>query len=192
MKQDTHAVFIKDNGSSHYRLFADGKGFSEALKISNKKNVSFVQCRAINGEEDCLDIVRGDKITFTNCVFEPSEDKPRTRTIATIKGGATNVEFIDCLFRTENKTRFPWQISVGDYTIYDREKTTPKTTVKIRNAFTGGLRTVDTNGPKPRVLVLNGVVDADDSVKVWKVPSILVKLLFAFQRRFGDRRKPTA
>lgn len=187
MIEDTNALNVPKDGMTYYRISVDGTGLSEAVKISNKNNVKLTECRLLGGNEDCLDIVRGSNHEFHGCCFIPSR---KTRTMVTIKGGAKGIVLQNCMFRTSEKTKYPWDISIGDYTIYDKYKTTPKTEVKIREAVTGGRRTANTNGPKPIVLVLNGEVDADHSVRVWKVPTIFVRILFQFQRWFGDKREP--
>jgi len=178
---DTHAHQIHESNSEHRGLHIDGTGYSEAIKLSNRNKVTVKESTFIGGNEDCLDIVRGNLIRFETCAFRPGS---KTRTLCTIKGGASDVRLVNCFFDTKKKTRWPWHISVGDYTIYDRDKATPPTQVFISQA--------EYSKRKPIVLVLNGQVQSDGTVRIFKLPTTVVGILFWLNRKFGDKRKPKA
>lgn len=179
---DSHAYKVTRDGENLSGLIVKGQGHDEAIKISNLTNIRISKSMFIGGEEDCLDIVRGDNIRFKECSFMPSK---KTRTLCTIKGGATNVSLSGCHFDTEKKTRFPWHISVGDFTIYENDKETrPKHLTQVH------ISKATYSGKKPIVLVFKGVVYADKTVRVIQIPAFIVGIYFQLNRWFGDKRKP--
>jgi len=95
----------------------DGGGAAEGLKLSFCKNVSVRNTQVFGGYEDCVDIVRGENISFENCTFFAG---PRTKQHITCKGGAKNITFKNCKFI--GSFRNWWDgacIDLGNWTDYD-------------------------------------------------------------------------
>jgi len=172
-KKDTHGMVLYDNDNilnmsiKHY-------GVSEALKSSNRTNVTVSGCFIFGGVEDVVDVVRGDAV-FTNCTIATELNSKQH---VTVKGGAT-VTFINCNFvGLHSPTKDP-TISVGDFTIYDGvQKNRPKSKVILHNCIAN-----DTQTQPIHIKCMHGTCEYSNTLaKVTKYPSFLVKLYFAVCR----------
>jgi hypothetical protein len=164
---DTHAYILRSN-TRYTNLVIDGKDDSEAIKGSNRTNSTVDGFMAIAGYEDGIDCVRGSNYTFRNGEIHSSK---RTRTHITIKGGVKRYTFQN--IELYGLTRFPWQISIGDHTIYNKGK--------LLNTDGGFIDSVHrANGKPVRILVLDGTVPecVNGNYIIWRVPRFLVKLWF--------------
>lgn len=97
----------------------DGHGFSEGLKVTNTPEAIVANKRIIGGSEDCIDIVRTGHAHIRDSCLVASE---RTRTFITAKGGGQRLIFSGLLFIGD--TRW-WDVSLGDWTIYNQDPTLP-------------------------------------------------------------------
>lgn len=104
----------------------DGTGRREALKGSQLEHNIIARCRLIGGYEDCLDIVRGYKVNIEDCQMIAGD---RTRTHITLKGGMHTVTLRRITFF--GRTRWPWDVSLGDWTGYDMVKRPPMGNVAL-------------------------------------------------------------
>lgn len=88
--------FVGDQGGATYRAdqfsdqlnaegVLDGRGYDDALKLSNASNVTFDSWPILGGDEDCVDVNRGSSIRVDGQFW------PRGSRVATIKGGAKDV-----------------------------------------------------------------------------------------------------
>lgn len=91
----------------------DGTYDAEAIKVTHCEGLELAHKHAIGGREDCLDVVRSTGLLFRDAVLWASSG---TRTFITAKGGG-NHEFRDILLI--GRTRWPWDISLGDWTLYN-------------------------------------------------------------------------
>lgn len=95
----------------------DGGGATEGLKLSFCRNVIVRNSQIMGGSEDCVDIVRGENITFDNCTFFANPD---TKQHITCKGGAKNITFKNCKFVGSFKCWWNGAcIDLGNWTDYD-------------------------------------------------------------------------
>ena len=95
----------------------DGRGGSEGLKLSCCRNIKIQNSQFFGGNEDCVDIVRGENIFFYNCTFSAGPD---TKQHVTIKGGARNITFKKCKFKNSFKSWWNGAcIDLGNWTDYD-------------------------------------------------------------------------
>ena len=95
----------------------DGGGATEGLKLSFCRNVIVQNSQIFGGSEDCVDIVRGENITFDNCTFFANPD---TKQHITCKGGAKNITFKNCKFVGSFKCWWNGAcIDLGNWTDYD-------------------------------------------------------------------------
>ena len=95
----------------------DGGGASEGLKLSFCRNIKIQNSQFFGGSEDCVDIVRGENISFYNCTFFANPD---TKQHVTIKGGARNITFKNCKFINSFKSWWNGAcIDIGNWTDYD-------------------------------------------------------------------------
>lgn len=166
---DTHHTFLKSN-----RILADrqcdGTTYAEAIKGSNHHHTGIQRFRAYSGREECIDVVRGRFYQFVEGTLM-SNQPTRGRTFITIKGGVNG-----CLLHNlmlYGKTRWPWDISLGDHTIYGYD-TGPCTNIVINH--------VRHEDPlkKVTILVLHSHVPKclNGNYRIIKVPKWIVKLLF--------------
>lgn len=94
----------------------NGSGVSEGLKLSFCRNVYVDNCTIFGGYEDCVDIVRGENITFKNCKFISQKSKQHI----TAKGGVKNLSFINCTFVNSFSKFYDGAcIDLGNWTDYD-------------------------------------------------------------------------
>jgi hypothetical protein len=70
--------------------------------------------RILGGYEDCLDVVRGKDFELRDLHMFADQ---RTRTFITLKGGIQGYTLRDITL--EGETRWPWDVSLGDWTDYD-------------------------------------------------------------------------
>jgi len=179
--KDTH-VYVIERDNEHYqnlKLYSNPQ-YSEILKMSNRENVTVSSSYIGSGYEDCIDIVRGYNITLRDLTLS-SRKNSKARTYITIKGSCKGVNITD--IQLVGDTRYPWDISLGDWTIYDADPQRPlMRDVVIRNVN-------HISGRPVRVLCLYcETPDVDSSVKLIKVPMFLVKIWFALKRLLPGRK----
>ena len=169
--KDTHGYTLKNKEIlSLSEIRGDNK--SEALKSSNNIGVIVEGCHIYGGNEDCLDIVRGEA-KIINTKFYPENSQQAV----TIKGSAL-VYLRNCKIYGNPKG---YDFSIGDFTIYDAvQENRMKTKVVLQNC-----KAVDSVG-KPRSIKIK-VIHGDCEVyntksKVRKFPAFLVKIYFKIMR----------
>ena len=163
----------------------DGNGFAEGLKLSMWYDMVVKDCEIIGGREDCVDIVRGGRLTFERCRFISNGD---TKQHMTIKGGVKDILIKDCVF--VGNYRNWWDgacIDLGNWTDYDDvprpfNRNIVVSGCKMENMTTRNLcRVLYSEWPQ--------VSNCDGRVLV--VPKLFVKLFFFLQRKgwVGKRRR---
>lgn len=127
MDVDTHKKAIADHTESPYSdieaelINATGATlYDEALKITHSLDITVSNKTLIGGTEDCLDCVRTGKLSVSNCIMNASK---HTRVFITDKGGGTEHIYTDIIL--DGKTRWPWDLSFGDWTNYNSQKDWP-------------------------------------------------------------------
>lgn len=155
----------------------DANGVAEGLKLSYCNDVTVTDCTIIGGYEDCVDIVRGSNIKFINCRFIAKN----TKTHFTIKGGATNIQIIDCEFDGEYKSLFDGAcVDLGNWSNYDVDDRPKTRGIVIKNCKLTNFRwfkkvlTRRLYAKSPTVLNTPGFV--------LNVPSFFVKLFWKLRR----------
>lgn len=120
--QDSSALaFSWSPGQERYSLSIkeceiDGRGVSEGLKLSFCRNAEVRDCIIRGGYEDCVDIVRGENISFKNCKFISQNSKQHI----TAKGGVKNLSFNNCTFVNSFSKFYDGAcIDLGNWTDYD-------------------------------------------------------------------------
>lgn len=176
---DTHSFVIERSNEVYRNLkLYSSESYSEILKISNHENVTVTNSYIGGGNEDCIDVVRGKNIVFSDLVLSSLRGKG-TRTFITIKGGVSDVIIKN--INLIGKTRYPWDISLGDWTIYDADKNHPPVkNIRIEHV------SHDTGRPI-RVLCVHSEIPkiVGKNVKIIRVPPILVKIWFSLKRFFS-------
>lgn len=170
--KDTHKLKLEWN-KEYSGLVLDGTGYAETLKASAGENITVRDFSIIGGYEDCIDCVQGTNYTFADGSLLAG---PKTRTFITLKGGINGVILKNLVL--SGKCRWPWDISLGDHTIYNKGKLMNQQNILIED-----VRRTD---PKRRVRVL--VLDSEapvvinSSVMIIKVPRWIVWLLMKLKR----------
>jgi hypothetical protein len=163
----------------------DGLGVAEGLKLSFCRNVKVIDSTIIGGYEDCVDIVRGENITFENCDFIANSG---TKQHITCKCGAKNIVFKNCNFI--GSFRNWWDGACidlgnwGDYDDVDRPKVRGVSIIncKLKNVMFPILyRRLYSNTPRVKSSSGFGL----------RVPNIFVKIFWLLQRKelIGKRRR---
>jgi len=163
----------------------DGGGASEGLKLSFCRNVVVRNSQIMGGSEDCVDIVRGENITFDNCTFFANTD---TKQHITCKGGAKNITFKNCKFIGSFKNWWDGAcIDLGNWTDYD-DVDRPK----VRNVQIINCTLQDVSCPilYRRLYAETPTVKNTKGFK-FKVPNLFVSIFWFLQRKgwVGKRRK---
>jgi len=175
--KDTHGYALSENEILSLKEI-NGMGKSEALKSSNNINVIIEGCQIYAGNEDCLDIVRGN-VKVVNTKFHPHE----TQQTVTVKGSAL-VYFRNCSIMGEPKG---FDFSIGDFTIYDAIQDRPKTRVIIQNC-----KAFDSKGKqrKVKVKLLHGECEIyNTKCKFVKFPDFLVKIYFWVMKQLISKQR---
>ena len=105
-------------------------GVAEGLKLSNVWDVNVKNCIISGGYEDCVDIVRGGRITFDGCVFVALNTKHHF----TIKCQVSQVTIKNSLFL--NPFRHWWDgacIDLGNWSDYDIDDLPKTKGIRIEN-----------------------------------------------------------
>jgi len=166
MKPDTNAFFLWSD-QRYNDIHVDGIGHAEAIKGSNKANVNVFNFTAIGGYEDVIDCVRGKSYAFVDGELSTG---PNTRTFITLKGGINGVLLKNLTLVGDCK--YPWDISLGDHTIYNKRKLLNQKKIVMR-----GVRRA--NGKPIKILVLDSEVpDCDFPVKIYRLPKFLLRIWF--------------
>tara|TARA_Y100000004_G_scaffold43674_1_gene47883 strand:- start:13187 stop:13852 length:666 start_codon:yes stop_codon:yes gene_type:complete len=162
----------------------DGSLGGEGLKISFCYNVYVEGCTIIGGVEDCVDIVRGGDITFCDCKFISNNTKQHI----TVKGGAKNINFINCTFVGDYSCWWDGAfIDLGNWTDYD-DVNRPR----VRNVKIEGCKIEDSKRRVlSRVLYSERPDVKNSSGSVFKVPSLFLAIFWLGQRLglLGKRRR---
>ncbi len=163
----------------------DGTGVAEGLKLSFCRNVKVVDSTIIGGYEDCVDMVRGENITFENCTFIA---KNGTKQHITCKGGAKNVSFKDCKFI--GSFRNWWDgacIDLGNWGDYD-DVVRPK----VRNISITNCSMENVSFPILYRRLYSETPRVESSFGLgFRVPTLFVKTFWFLQRKelIGKRRR---
>jgi hypothetical protein len=179
---DNHAYVVP--GSDLFLIIdtvIDACGASEALKMSNLRNVTI---RGIGdkrlirgGVEEPLDVVRGSNLVFDNLVFEQAAESRQT---VTIKGGVRGWTLWGCTGVRK--------VVLGDYCIYASAGGT--------DPVSDGCISTPVGEPKPTVICIHaeppdaGKVNLDlwfyrrcQHANVWVVPKLAVWAYFLVRRK---------
>jgi len=162
---DTHGYVLKD-GLVESGLYVRSGEYSEALKGSNLKASGAIGFNVVGGEEDGIDCVRGSGYWFSDGVIEAGN---RTRTFVTLKGGIDGVVLKDV--ELVGKCRWPWQVSLGDHTIYNKGRL-----MGMRGVVLDGVRRGDGKAVWVLVLDCEKPECRNGKYRVVKVPKWLVWL----------------
>jgi len=169
-------------------VFRGNKEYSETLKFSLCRNV-FVSRMTIEGSrEDCLDIVRGENYTFDRCTFIIRPKVAKTARHITVKGGAKNILFDNCLFI--GRGFWPWQLQLGDWTDYDIRDRFPTRDITLDNCVSTlpeGLTTLSIYAEKPKTTW--NVSTSGTKYRTWKLWPPLRKAYWQFKRLTNSERK---
>lgn len=163
----------------------DGGGASEGLKLSFCRNVTVKNSQIMGGCEDCVDIVRGENITFENCTFFANPD---TKQHITCKGGAKNITFKNCKFVGSFKNWWDGAcIDLGNWTDYDDVDRPMVRNVNIENCI---MQDVGTRILYRRLYSETPTISNTQGFQ-FNVPRIFVKLFWWLQRKgaIGPRRR---
>lgn len=175
MSKDTHKYILENDNTTYSGLdfYPSDLTYSELVKGSLRRNIIIKDSRVAGGKEDCIDLVRGENIKIEN-VFLSSE---KSRTYITAKGGIKGLHLKNLQFN--GKSRYPWDVSLGDFTIYDIIRKRPK----MRNVVLEKFTRVDSN-KKIRVLCLHCEKPTviGKNIQVIKIPTFLVNILFFIKR----------
>lgn len=114
--QDTHTKKIgdKQGHTDETREPILGGDNAEALKITASDDITVRNKYLVGGREDCLDVVRTGTLVFSDSILKAGKD---TRTFITAKGGGVCHTYER--LRLHGRTRWPWHISLGDWTLYN-------------------------------------------------------------------------
>jgi len=167
---DTHAVTLQ-SGKVFMAVNADGRGFSEALKGSNLRDAGAHGFHLVAGDEDGIDCVRGSNYSFRDGVIEST---PLTRTFITLKGGIQGATLQN--IRLKKRCRYPWDISLGDHTIYNRRRLMRQSGVVIDNVWRDDGRPV-------RILVMDSEkpMCSRGEYRIYRIPTLLVRIWMFFK-----------
>jgi hypothetical protein len=116
---DTHAKKIAESQLDDTPETIDGRGFAEALKVTDAYRVAIARKRLIGGTEDCLDAVRVARLTVAGVEMTAGPD---TRTYITAKGSGLVHHYRDITFRGRPRC---WSVSLGDWTLYNHDPSLP-------------------------------------------------------------------
>lgn len=162
----------------------NGSGVSEGLKLSFCRNVNVDNCTIFGGYEDCVDIVRGENITFKNCKFISQNSKQHI----TAKAGIKNLSFINCTFVNSFRKFYDGAcIDLGNWADYD-DVDRPM----VRNVLIEDCRMDNVGTP----ILYRRLYSETPQVKnssgfKFNVPRIFVKMFWYGQRKgfLGPRRR---
>jgi hypothetical protein len=163
--------------------FIDGTGVSEALKLSFCRDVEVQDCEFLGGYEDCVDIVRGENISFKNCHFISQNSRQHI----TCKGGARNISFTNCKFTGAFKNWWNGAcIDLGNWTDYDDVDRPRVRGVRIKNCI---MKDVCTQVLYRKLYSEKPEVENSYGIKL-NIPNVFVKVFWALQRMklLGERR----
>jgi len=168
--KDTHGFVAEYNRITYENGTFHGAGKSEAVKISNRREVTFKNCVILGGKEDCLDIVRGSIHTFDNCVFEASGSLQA----ATIKGGAEYIHFKNCTFKGKPKMGY---VVLGQYSDYNFCKD-----LKTKYISFDKCHFEDSDTPSVVVWKADMPIIEECYANVKKIPTFIVWAYFTFRK----------
>ena len=139
----------------------------------------------MGGSEDCVDIVRGENITFDNCTFFANSD---TKQHITCKGGAKNITFKNCKFVGSFKNWWDGAcIDLGNWTDYDDVDRPMVRNINIENCI---MQDVGCRILYRRLYSETPVVTNSRGFR-FNAPRLFVKLFWWLQRKgaIGPRRR---
>lgn len=160
--------FMLESGATHLSLNIDGRGFSEAIKGSNVKDVKVCGFEAFGGDEDCIDCVRGMGYKFESGKLYSGQ----SRTFITAKGGIDGFVLKD--IELIGNTRWFWDISLGDHTIYYNQGDESV----MKNILIDSVRRADGKPVTILCLLSEKPKVTNGKYRIIKPPLFLVKLYF--------------
>lgn len=178
--------FSQNDYSKVNDCIIDGQDARWGGKASLTFALEYNNCTFKNGTARSFDMVRGGFVTFKNCNFENDGVRKVIKSPYDftelcdigIKGGVREVTFENCVFN---------DILLGDYSIYDqqdRPKTRRFTFINCKNADGGPIIIRGRYVDKKSI----SLIGTNAKMLVW--PSILTKIYWWYNRKFGDTRKP--
>lgn len=145
----------------------DGRGYDDALKLSNCTDSAVRALTIIGGREDCIDINRGNQIEIAGC-----ELRPAGRYAMTIKGGASKIMIRRTIITAAGKS---CDIELGNWSDQSQEPTIGVTLDRVRRADGKPLKVRVWHGTRPFIADC-GPVDVE------MVPRPIVSLFFGYKR----------
>lgn len=170
-RPDTHTLKMESD-TVYENIFLNGTKDAETIKGSNIQNAVLKKFDIIGGYEDCIDCVRGNNYVFEEGILRTS---PKTRVFITLKGGIDGVEMKNLLLI--GRTKFPWDISLGDHTIYNKGRLMNQKNILISD--------VSRYDKKPvRILVMDSARPEvrDSRVRFIRIPKPIVRVWFMILR----------
>ena len=162
---DTHKHTLT-NGKVSAGLILDGSGYSETIKGSNLSESGAAVFDIVAGDEDGIDVVRGEDYLFEDGRIDAGKS---TRCFITAKGGIDGLIIRDVtLF---GKTRWWRDIGLGDHTIYNKGNL-----MDMKNVLIDNVRRSDGKPVKILVLDCDKPICTNGKYCVVKIPKLLVKL----------------
>lgn len=161
----------------------NGAGVSEGLKLSFCRNVHVNNCTIFGGYEDCVDIVRGENISFVDCKFIAQNTKQHI----TAKGGVKNLSFDNCTFVNSFSKFYDGAcIDLGNWTDYDDVDRPMMRNISIKNCK---MEKVGLPVLYRRLYSETPIVENCQGFGL-KIPRLFVKLFWFGQRKglLGKRR----
>lgn len=147
----------------------DSNEYSDILKFSICSNVLVDNCEIVGGREDAIDCVRGEDYKFSYLKLHP-----KGKNGITIKGSIKNTTISNVIFMSHGKE---CDIELGQHCIYDSfwgsDKTEGITLINVHSNDSVPVKIKVWNATKPTIIGGN--------VQVKMVPTIFVKLYFAFR-----------
>ena len=156
-----HAYGFNSGDIYLVRCKFDANGAAEAIKASRGVNNCKIQeSTIIGGVEDCIDFLGCSNILVDRCLFI----RGKALRDVTIKGGAHDIGFVECLGLK--------YIKAGDCTIYEKNGLGPP----VRNCYVKADK-------KVWVLCLNSEPFQGDVINII-IPRIIVRLYFWVRWKF--------
>ncbi|MBN86822.1 MAG: hypothetical protein CL885_04795 [Dehalococcoidia bacterium] len=154
----------------------DGSSCLFGLKLSFVHEMDFVDCCILGGSKGCVDMIRGGDVSFSRCKFVSRNSDCH----ASIRGGAKNVSFKNCVFVNNYRSRLSGScIDLGRWTHYDVVPRPPVRNVSIENC-----KMKDINYPALTRRFFSMDPDVKNSTgKNLKVPVLFVRLFWLLKRK---------
>lgn len=161
----------------------DGSSFSEGIRLSFVYDMVFRDCKIFGGREACLVIIRGGRIIFDRCEFI---SRGKTKSHVSIKGGAKDICFRDCLFVGNYKSLLSGScIDLGGWSPHDLAPRPFVRRVKIFGCKVSGV----TKRVFCRIMYSESPLSDSLPGKILGIPRFLVNIFWFLKRKGITERK---